>query len=873
MAKTPMMQQYDEAKAIAGDALLLFRMGDFYELFHEDARIASRELGLSLTSRDKGENPVPMAGFPHHQLEPYLSRLINAGFRAAVCEQVQDPKEAKGLVKREIARIVSPGTLTDDAMLDPRESNYLLALVPDVSQGGARDKLIEEPGDQQVGFAWADLSTGRFQASVFRMSELADQLVRIGPAEVLVDEEADCVPEYLTDQFMLTRRPVWAFGLDSAKTLLSKQFGTKHLDGFGFTNDDNPAIRAAGALLDYLVETQKSSLDHFESLLPYRTGSTLEIDEATRRSLEITKTLRDGSRDGSLLSVIDRTVTAMGSRLLADWISNPLTNQHDIECRHDSIEELTKENRLRDTLREKLREVYDIERLLARVSTGRASPRDLAHIGRTLRQLPPLKDVVNDRQSALVKLAYDSIDLCPELCESLESALVDDCPLLARDGGLIRDGYSEELDELRKLAAGGKQWIAEYQSREAERIGVTNLKVGFNKVFGYYLELSNANKDKAPEEYIRKQTLKNAERYITPELKEYEEAVLSSDDKAKVLEYELFLAIRDQVHEAQGQLKRTADQLASLDVLQALAELAVLRGYCRPVMQKDPVLEIRGGRHPVLDITEPDGTFVPNDTVADHDDKNLLLITGPNMAGKSTYIRQVALITLMAQVGSFVPATSAVIGIADRIFARVGASDELSRGQSTFMVEMTETARILNTATKRSLIILDEIGRGTSTYDGVSLAWAIVEFIHEKLQARTLFATHYHELTDLSLTLERLTNLNVSVKEWEDNVVFLHKIVEGSADKSYGIHVAKLAGVPRSVNDRATEILGQLEASHGGGEIAISSASRSSDSQMSLFGGQEHPLLDHIREIDLNHLTPMQAIVLIQKWQTSLQDD
>ena len=873
MAKTPMMQQYDEAKAIAGDALLLFRMGDFYELFHEDARIASRELGLSLTSRDKGENPVPMAGFPHHQLEPYLSRLINAGFRAAVCEQVQDPKEAKGLVKREIARIVSPGTLTDDAMLDPRESNYLLALVPDVSQGGARDKLIEEPGDQQVGFAWADLSTGRFQASVFRMSELADQLVRIGPAEVLVDEEADCVPEYLTDQFMLTRRPGWAFGLDSAKTLLSKQFGTKHLDGFGFTNDDNPAIRAAGALLDYLVETQKSSLDHFESLLPYRTGSTLEIDEANRRSLEITKTLRDGSRDSSLLSVIDRTVTAMGSRLLADWISNPLTNQHDIECRHDSVEELTKENRLRDTLREKLREVYDIERLLARVSTGRASPRDLAHIGRTLRQLPPLQDVVNHRQSALLKLAYDSIDLCPELCESLESAMGDDCPLLARDGGLIRDGYSEELDELRKLAAGGKQWIAEYQSREAERIGVTNLKVGFNKVFGYYLELSNANKDKAPEEYIRKQTLKNAERYITPELKEYEEAVLSSDDKAKVLEYELFLAIRDQVHEAQGQLKRTADQLASLDVLQALAELAVLRGYCRPVMQKDPVLEIRGGRHPVLDITEPDGTFVPNDTVADHDDKNLLLITGPNMAGKSTYIRQVALITLMAQVGSFVPATSAVIGIADRIFARVGASDELSRGQSTFMVEMTETARILNTATKRSLIILDEIGRGTSTYDGVSLAWAIVEFIHEKLQARTLFATHYHELTDLSLTLERLTNLNVSVKEWEDNVVFLHKIVEGSADKSYGIHVAKLAGVPRSVNDRATEILGQLEASHGGGEIAISSASRSSDSQMSLFGGQEHPLLDHIREIDLNHLTPMQAIVLIQKWQTSLQDD
>lgn len=873
MAKTPMMQQYDEAKAVAGDALLLFRMGDFYELFHEDARIASRELGLSLTSRDKGENPIPMAGFPHHQLEPYLSRLIHAGFRVAVCEQVQDPKEAKGLVKREIARIVSPGTLTDDAMLDPRESNYLLALVEDAEQGAPKDKLIEDPGDQRVGFAWADLSTGRFLASVFRKSELADQLVRIGPAEVLVDEEADCVPDYLADQFMLTRRPAWAFGLDSAKNALSKQFETRHLDGFGFTDEDNPAVRAAGALLDYLVETQKSSLDHFQSLLPYRTGSTLEIDEATRRSLEITRTLRDGRRDGSLLSVIDRTVTAMGSRLLADWISNPLTDKQDIESRHDSVEELSKENTLRDKLREKLRDVYDVERLLARVSTGRASPRDLAHIGRTLRQLPPVKDAVRNRRSTLLQLAFDSIDLCPELCESLEAALVDDCPLLARDGGIIRDGYHKELDELRKLAAGGKQWIAEYQAREAERIGVTNLKVGFNKVFGYYLELSNSNKDKAPEEYIRKQTLKNAERYITPELKEYEEEVLSSDDKAKALEYELFIELRSQVHEAQTRLKRTADQLAALDGLQSLAELAVIRGYCRPVMDEQPILEIREGRHPVLDITEPDGTFVPNDTIADHRDKNLLLITGPNMAGKSTYIRQVALITLLAQVGSFVPATSAIVGIADRIFARVGASDELSRGQSTFMVEMTETARILNTATRRSLIILDEIGRGTSTYDGVSLAWSIVEFIHERLQARTLFATHYHELTDLSKTLGRLANLNVSVKEWEDNVVFLHKIVEGSADKSYGIHVAKLAGVPRSVNERATEILGQLEASHGGEGISLASSSKVNEMQMSLFGGQDHPLLEDIRETDLHSLTPLEAMMLIQKWQNSLKGD
>lgn len=872
MAKTPMMQQYDDAKSVCGDALLLFRMGDFYELFHEDAQIASRVLGLSLTSRDKGENPIPMAGFPYHQLDGYLARLIKAGHRAAVCDQVEDPKEAKGLVRREVVRIVSPGTLTDEALLDPCESNYLLAVVKDVDDSRRKTTLLEDPNDARIGLAWADLSTGRFLATVCSLGQLADQIARIGPAEVVVDEDAQLIPSYLADQFMLTRRPAWVFSHDSAETALARQFQTHHLDGFGFTDDDRPAIRAAGALLDYLHTTQKTSLDHFEKLLPYRVGDRLEIDEATRRSLEISRTIRDGSREGSLLSIMDKTVTSMGSRLLGDWVGNPLTDCDQIEQRFDAVQELSGDNRLRDVVRQQLREVYDILRLLARISTGRASPRDLGQIGTTLKQLPP---ILRDLELCQCKLLVDireNIDPHDSLCELLDKALVDECPLTTRDGGMIRAGFDAQLDELQKLAVGGKQWIAEYRAREAERIGIPTLKVGYNKVFGYYLEVTNANKDSVPVEYTRKQTLKNAERYITEELKDHEEKILSADDNAGQLELEIFVKVRNEVQACQLSLKQTADQLAQLDVLLSLAELAVLRGYCRPVMSTHPVLEILEGRHPVLDIIEPDGTFIANDTLADPEGSNLLLITGPNMAGKSTYIRQVALITLMAQVGSFVPAQKAVIGIADRIFARVGASDELSRGQSTFMVEMTETARILNTATESSLIILDEIGRGTSTYDGVSLAWAIVEHIHEEVRSRTLFATHYHELTNLESQLKRLSNLNVAVKEFDDEVVFLHKIIAGSADKSYGIHVARLAGVPREVNRRAKEILADLEATRSVQSVPLmdSTGDASNGTQMSLFGYEEHPLLDKVREQDLNNLTPMKALELLQSWQQSL---
>lgn len=875
MAATPMMQQYEEAKQACPDALLLFRMGDFYEMFHDDAKTAARVLNLALTSRDKGENGTPMAGFPYHQLESYLGKLIAAGFRAAVCEQVEDPKQAKGLVRREVTRIVTPGTVTDDALLDPRESNFLVAVAP---------------GDP-VGLAWVELSTGRFVAAGFAARQLPDQISRIAPAECLLADDAPPLPTHLNERMMVTRRPSWAFSQKTAQQVLAKHFGTAGLEGFGFseTADDAQAIRAAGAILDYLTETQKSSLDHIDRLTPYRSSGTLEIDEASRRSLEITRTIRDARRDGSLLWVLDRTVTAMGSRLLAEWVANPLTDAPAIHARLDAVEELVGDQSLCDELHENLRRVYDVERLLARVTTGRASPRDLSFLGRTLRSLPVVKAKLTARRSRLLGELEAAVDLCPELRATLDAALADECPLVSRDGGFIREGFSPELDTLRELAHGGKQWIAQYQAKELERTGIPSLKVGFNKVFGYYIEVTNAHRERIPAEYIRKQTIKNAERYITPELNEYEEKVLTADEKAKDLEYSLFLQLRDTVAADRRRMQATAAALAQVDVLVALAHLARQRNYCRPQIVEEPVLRIIDGRHPVLDVIEPEGKFVPNDTVAgdiaacgldaaDAENRSVLLITGPNMAGKSTYIRQVALLTLLGQIGSFVPARDATIGIADRIFARVGASDELTRGQSTFMVEMTETARILNTATARSLVILDEIGRGTSTYDGMSLAWSVVEYLHEHIGCRTLFATHYHELTDLERSLTGVKNLNVAVREWQDEVIFLHKIIDGAADKSYGIHVARLAGVPRQVIGRSKEILAQLEEEHldaeGRARIAKKPIEpKKTHFQLTLFGPSDHPIIDDIRRLEIDNLTPIQAFQLLQEWQTTLSQE
>ncbi len=871
------MRQYDEAKKACGDALLFFRMGDFYELFHEDAKVAAKVLGLTLTSRDKS-NAIPMAGFPHHQLDSYLSKLIKQGFRAAVCDQVEDPKTAKGLVKREISQIVSPGTLTDQALLDPAVSNYLVALSVAITPKKKKDSksVVDEP---LFGVAWAEISTGRFYVASVHKKQLADLLARLGASEILIPDRFREFDREVFPAAMITRRPDWSFGFQTSKELLMKQFGVASLDGFGLDEFGPAAIEAAGAILEYLRETQRATLDHFDRIQAFRQSRFVEIDAATWRSLEIGQTIRKGQREGSLLGVIDRSKTPMGSRLLGEWLACPLTDIEEINYRHDAVEELCSQQSLRTDLREYLKGVFDLQRLLARVASGRSSPRDLSCISKTLAAVPALKSKLAGRKSRWLQQLEADLDLCVDLRDELDSALVDPCPAQIKDGGFIKPGYDGKLDELRQLAAGGKQWIAKYQQEICQKTGIPSLKVGFNSVFGYYLECTHTHRDKVPADFIRKQTLKNAERYITPELKEYEEKVLSADANANELELKLFEELRQLVRAQTARLKSNAEIIATLDAIAGLAQLAVEQNYCRPKMVPESSIQIVEGRHPVLDIIEPLGAFVPNDTYVDEENGFLHLITGPNMAGKSTYIRQVALISLLGQIGSFVPAKQAMLGVVDKIFARVGASDELSRGQSTFMVEMTETARILNTATSRSLVILDEIGRGTSTYDGVSLAWAIVEYLHDQVGCRTLFATHYHELTELEKDFSGVSNFNVAVREWDEKIVFLHKIVRGGADKSYGIHVARLAGVPQWVNRRAEQILERLESSGDveNNKSAIQSADRSTKTggaiQMTLFGPAHHPLVDKIRALDANSLTPINALRILHDWQTELVEE
>ena len=865
MTLSPMMKQYQTAKDACGDALLFFRMGDFYELFYRDAEVASKTLGLTLTSRDKKTNPVPMAGFPHHQLDGYLAKLIAAGFRVAVCEQIEDPKAAKGLVKREITRVVTPGTIIDQSLLDPRNANYLAAF--------CQHKVSKQ--DLRFGLSWIDLSTGAFFAAQGNRKQIEDLASRISPRELLYDERMERPEDLLLDQVLLTERPAWTFSPDKSFSSLCYQLKTKNLEGFGFDSAESPDVCAAGAVLEYLKETQKTELDHIDGLLPCRIGENLEIDQATWRSLEITQTARNQSREGSLLDVIDRTVTSMGARRLGSWISSPLRDLNRIRRRHDSVEELVSDRKMRKGIRDELRSVFDVQRLISRVVTGRATPRELSQVGATLEKIPKLNDLLQSASSRMLTGLSSNLDACPDLKLELEQALIDECPPHIKDGGFIRPGFHKELDELRELASGGKKWIANYQARITEESEISSLKVGFNKVFGYYLEVTHTHRDKVPDYFIRKQTLKNAERFITPELKEYEEKVLAADEKVQELELQLFNDLRELVRSYTERLKSNSELIAQLDVLAALAELADVQQYCRPTMTENVESEIVAGRHPVLDIIEPLGTFVPNDSTINGEEGLLHLITGPNMAGKSTYIRQVALLTIMAQIGSFVPAESATIGIADQIFARVGASDELSRGQSTFMVEMNETARILNTATDRSLVILDEIGRGTSTYDGVSLAWAIVEFLHDQIGCRTLFATHYHELTQLEKSLEYVRNFNVTVKEWQDDIVFLHKIVPGAADRSYGIHVSRLAGVPQWVSQRAEAILEKLEADPDANrpvEIGSHGSDDQSGVQMTLFEMVDHPLIEKIKRIDPNHVTPLDALQLIGQWKDELDE-
>ncbi len=859
---TPAMKQFHRFKQMHPDCIMFFRMGDFYETFYEDAKTCSKVLGLTLTSRSKGNNPIPLAGVPYHAVEGYLKKMLQAGYRVAVCEQVEDPKTAKGVVKRDIVRIVTPGTLTDDILLDAKEDNYLCA----VSLGTKKHAAI----------SWVDISTGHFFVQELPEEKLLDELLRLSPAECLLADRRGELFEAETKKLtrevkqltsaIITERPSWYFDPYQARQRLLKHFGTATLEGFGIGDDEDDLIPPAGAIIEYLNETQKTTLGHIRNLKKISRRNFLQIDPASLRSLEILRTIRTESKKGSLLECLDQTITGMGARMFRSWLCMPLCKLTTIELRQDAVEEIKDADAKLADIRRLLTNISDTERIAARISTFRASPRDLVALAATLRQIPLLKEILQQFSCELLMQLGDKCDSMDELADLLEAAIEPEPPSHVRDGGVIRAGFSEELDRLRSISRDGQSWLRNYQQQQAERAGIANLKVGYNKVFGYYIEVSHSAADKVPADYVRKQTIKNAERYITDELKEYETQALSAEEKALELEQQLFDQLRRQSAQYVGRLQALAETVAQCDCLAALAYLARRRNYIRPKITDGSQLVIQEGRHPVLAETLG-AEFVPNDVELGDGVGDILVITGPNMSGKSTYIRQVALLVLMAQTGSFIPAEDAEIGLVDRIFTRVGASDELVRGQSTFMVEMTETANIINNATDKSLVILDEVGRGTSTYDGLSLAWAITEYIANKLKCRTLFATHYHELTELSELFGNVNNCNVAVREWMDEVVFLHKILPGGTDKSYGIHVAKLAGVPKTILDRSNEILEELESTfqkEATGEHLSRHKTKEPDKD-TLFVEKHKSVLEKLASTDVNNLTPIEAINLLNE--------
>ncbi len=869
ITETPMMRQYNEIKRQHKDALLFFRMGDFYELFFEDAKLASKVLGITLTSRSKGEGAIPMAGVPHHAAESYIRRLIKAGHKVAICDQLQDPEEATGVVDRGVTRIITPGTITEDTLLEDKSNNYLIAVLET---------------NTMTGLSWIDLSTGRFQVEDIRKETLFDEFARLNPSEVLLPEETVRNNTSFMERIraecdgIVTSRPDWEFSKDTAYRILMEHFGTTSLEGFG-CEDVGPALGAAGAVIQYLKETQKTSLKHIGKIQKYQADNRVLMDKATQQSLEITQTMRARDREGSLLSVIDQTKTPMGARLLREWIISPLRVSAEIKYRQTGVKELSENSPLRRELRDILGNIYDIERISTKISCGRANGRDLVSLKQSLSKLPALKEKAGFCMSDVLVSAEEQLDVLDEVRTLIGTAIVPDPPPTIKDGGLIREGYDAALDELKYISKNGKSWIANFQAEEIARTGINSLKVGYNKVFGYYIEVTNIHKDNTPQTYIRKQTLKNAERFITPELKEYETKVLTADERAMDLEYDLFIQIREQVSTFTARLQRTSEAIALLDILTTLANLAVENRYIMPEITDSLELKIIDGRHPVLDRKFANESFVPNDINLDGTQDTIMVITGPNMAGKSTYIRQVALLILMAQMGSFIPAKEAVIGTVDRIFTRVGASDELSRGQSTFMVEMNETANILNNATERSLIILDEVGRGTSTFDGVSIAWAITEYIYQHIHARTLFATHYHELTELALLFAGIKNFNIAVKEWGDEIIFLRKIVEGGTDKSYGIHVARLAGIPREVIQRARIILNNLEAAtldvNGKPKFAPLKTAQNSKqpAQLKLFLSKQDMVIEEIRKLETSRMSPLEALNKLDELKKKLEED
>ena len=851
---TPMMQQYLQMKAENKDCLLFFRLGDFYEMFFDDAKTASRELELTLTGRDCGlEERAPMCGVPHHAVDNYVEKLISRGYKVAICEQMEDPALAKGLVKRGITRIITPGTVIESNMLDERANNFLLSVC------FASDR---------AGLAFADVSTGEFFVHEVTnpVDTLADELARIAPMEIIVNDMVKLRECLSREERTASEQPTTWYQLANATDVLCRHFHLNDLSPLGLSEEYKSAACAAGALMKYLSETQKNALEHITELRIYQGSETMLLDRNTRRNLELTESIRGRNKKGTLLSLLDKTSTAMGGRLLRSWIEQPLINKEKIERRLDAVEEFSGQHVLTMTLLEELQGVYDVERLLSKVSYKSINARDCLALCTSLKKVPGIRELLTNCSSDAVREIMEQLDPLEELTTLLEHSIHPDAPITITEGGIINDGYSAMLDEYRIASTSGKQWIIELEQREREETGIRNLRVQYNKVFGYYIEVTKSYYDMVPMRYTRKQTLANCERYMTPELKEIEQKIVGAQEQSVRLELQLFTEIREQIAAQITRIQKTAMALKTLDALLSLARVAVNNHYVRPQMTDDGVLEIAEGRHPVVEQSMTEGGFIPNDTSMNSDDKRMCIITGPNMAGKSTYMRQVALITLMAHIGSFVPARDACIPIVDRIFTRVGASDDLASGQSTFMVEMSETAYILRNATAKSLVILDEIGRGTSTFDGLAIAWAVVEYLTDKQKsgAKTLFATHYHELSELEGRVEGVENYCISVREHGEDVIFLRKIIRGGADKSFGIHVARLAGVPHPVLVRAHEIQARLEVSNinqkGIGQNILEEGPERPNEQVNLFDFEKTEIINELQSIDVMALTPMDAI-------------
>ncbi len=865
--ETPMMQQYQSIKRDYPDAILFFRMGDFYEMFNEDAKTASKILEIALTSRNKNQaNPVPMCGIPHHSSNLYISKLVKQGKKIAICEQVEDPKLTKGLVKREVVRVITPGTVLEDHLLDPKSPHYLASVYI---------------GKDGTGLAAVDLSTGEFRVTEIQDSKshhlLADELNKLDPREVIapesiLNEEGSGIQGW--GSYCLNPCEDWTYSHGEAYRHLTDHFKTHSLEGFGCEHLKN-AISAAGALIRYLRDTQKSALQHVNTLSTFNLHSYMWLDQATVNSLELVKA-SDGDRNHSLLGLLDETCTPMGARRLKEWILKPLVDRTAIENRLNGVTVFHDNLMDRNDLRSHLGHIYDLERLLGRISLSACSPRDLTALKSSLAVLPEIKQTLQRCDSKDLQRFIESWDNLESVHQQIDHMIVDDPPYNLKDGHLIKPGCHEQLDRLKSISRDGNQSIAALEARERERTGISQLKVGFNKIYGYYIEVTKKNLDRVPEDYIRKQSLVNCERYISPELKQHETEITGAEEKILALEQELFQQVRQAVAAEGKRIQSMALLLSELDAMASLAEVAHRHQYTRPSLKDGNELRFVNGRHPLVEQIDPANPFIPNDTTLDCDSNQIMVITGPNMAGKSTYLRQVALITLMAQIGSYVPADEAELGLVDRIFSRVGAQDHLLKGQSTFMVEMNEAANILNNATRQSLIILDEIGRGTSTFDGISIAWSMVEYLHgpDRIGAKTLFATHYHELTELEETLAGVNNFNVQVKEWNDEIIFLRKIAPGGADKSYGIQVARLAGLPEKVLKRAHEVLFNLENSEYD-EVGVPKIGRSEETpaatgpqQMGLFATLPSPLVQKLKEIRPDELTPREAL---EKWYEVLE--